>query len=237
MKERQFKMFKLIKRLRKNEETAPKGTDFKKYELEVIAVAYEKLGALMVFVQSWINQTETNWKLHVIHDGENEKFSQIMEEYQNRYPEQISFQCTKIRFNDYGHSLRQIGLKNASGDYVLLTNADNYYIPETVRYINAELDKAAHGKPDVLIFDMVHSHQNPGKQKAPSYSYFNVSFKRKYIDMGAAFISTELARKAGFSDKSFAADATYFEEVLKAKKESGQKLVVLKIPRVLFVHN
>ena len=60
-----------------------------------------------------------------------------MEEFQNRYPQKISFQCTKIRFNDYGHSLRQIGRKNASGDYVLFTNADNYYIPETVRYINA----------------------------------------------------------------------------------------------------
>lgn len=237
MRERQVKMFKLIKRLRKNEESVPKSIDCKKFELQVIAVVYERLGELIVFVQSWVNQTETNWKLHVIHDGENEKFIQIMEGFRKSHPQQISFQCTKTRFNDYGHSLRQIGLKNAVGDYVLLTNADNYYVPETVRYLNVELDKAGHAKPDVLIFDMVHSHQGPGKKKTPSYSYFNVSFKRKYIDMGAAFISTELARKAGFNDKSYEADATYFEAIIKAKKQLGQKLVVSKIPRVLFVHN
>lgn len=54
--------------------------------------------------------------------------------------------------------------------------------------------------------------------------------------MGAAIVSTELAQKAGFNDKSYAADASYFEAVSKAKKQSGKKLSVLKIPRVyLFI--
>ena len=230
-------MFHFIKRLRKSEEAVPRAADCKKFEFEVIAVAYKRFGELKVFVQSWINQTEKNWKLHVIHDGESKNFIKIMEEFRNNHPEQISFQCTDIRYNDYGHSLREMGLKNATGDYVLLTNADNYYIPETVKFLNVEIDKAESDKPDVLMFDMVHSHKNPGKQKKPSYSYFKVSFQRKYIDMGAAIVSTELAQKAGFDDKSYAADASYFEAVSKAKKQSGKKLAVLKIPRVLLVHN
>ena len=40
--------------------------------IDIIAVAFEKLGELKVFVQSWLNQTEKNWKLTVIHDGQNE---------------------------------------------------------------------------------------------------------------------------------------------------------------------
>ena len=230
-------MPQFIKRLMIRKKAIPAAADCKKFEFEVIAVAYKRFGELKVFVQSWINQTEKNWKLHVIHDGESKNFIKIMEEFRNNNPEQISFQCTDIRYNDYGHSLREMGLKNATGDYVLLTNADNYYIPETVKFLNVEIDKAESDKPDVLMFDMVHSHKNPGKQKKPSYSYFKVSFQRKYIDMGAAIVSTELAQKAGFDDKSYAADASYFEAVSKAKKQSGKKLAVLKIPRVLLVHN
>jgi glycosyltransferase involved in cell wall biosynthesis len=230
-------MFQFNKRRTMNEEAVCSATTYKKCEFEVIAVAYQRFGELKVFVQSWINQTEANWKLHVMHDGESEEFIKIMEEFRTSHPEQISFQCTDIRFNDYGHSLREIGLKNATGDYVLLTNADNYYIPETVKFLNVEIDKSNGDTPDVLIFDMIHSHENAGKQKKPSYSYFQVFFQRKYIDMGAAIVSTELAQKAGFVDKSYAADASYFEAISKVKKQSGKKLSVVKVPRVLLVHN
>ena len=42
-----------------------------KFTIHVISVAFERLGELKVFVQSWLNQTENNWKLTVIHDGKN----------------------------------------------------------------------------------------------------------------------------------------------------------------------
>ena len=37
-------------------------------KIHVIAVAFEKLGQLKIFVQSWINQTKENWILTVIHE-------------------------------------------------------------------------------------------------------------------------------------------------------------------------
>jgi hypothetical protein len=55
--------------------------------------------------------------------------------------------------------------------------------------------------------------------------------------MGAAIVATDLAKKAGFSDKSFAADATYFESVARKKNAGGEKLYIIKIPSVLLVHN
>ena len=216
----------------------------RKYTVSVIAVAYQRLGELKVFVQSWINQTEKNWTLTVIHDGENEEFSHIMKEFQNDHPSRISFQCTNTRFNDYGHSLREIGLKGAGGDYILITNADNYYVPKTLSFLNAALcpendvlSQANFEKPDVVMFDMVHSHQNPGTRVALSYSYFPVSYKRNEIDMGAAIVERKLAQRAGFIDKSYAADASYFEKILSEKIKLGTKLLIFKIPRVLLVHN
>ena len=50
-----------------------------KFTIHVISVAFERLGELKVFVQSWLNQTENNWKLTVIHDGKNDKFNEIMD--------------------------------------------------------------------------------------------------------------------------------------------------------------
>tara|TARA_E500000178_G_scaffold288304_1_gene290850 strand:- start:169 stop:378 length:210 start_codon:yes stop_codon:yes gene_type:complete len=67
-------MFQFIKRLGKSEQAVPRAEDCKKFEFEVIAVAYQRFGELKVFVQSWINQTEKNWKLHVIHDGDSKNF-------------------------------------------------------------------------------------------------------------------------------------------------------------------
>jgi len=189
-------------------------------EIEVIAVAYKRLDELKIFVQSWLNQTESNWTLTVIHDGFNENFIKIMEGFSEESPKKIRYKCTKIRHNDYGHSLREIGLKGASGDFVLITNADNYYIPKALKFINDAIEWASslNKFPDVLIFDMVHSHSNPGNRKSLSYSYFKVQYERNRIDIGAAIVSTSLARMAGFQDKSYSADASYFEEV-------GKKIV------------
>lgn len=201
-------------------------------KIHVIAVAYQKFGQLKVFVQSWLNQSQDNWMLTVIHDGPNDEFDLIMVDYKQQAPEKISFSNTENRFNDYGHSLRDLGLRNIRGDYVLLTNADNYFIPRAIEFVNEVF--IVH-RPDVVIFDMVHSHDLPGKRNLPAYSFFETSFKRNSIDMSAAIVKSYLAEKAGFRDKTFAGDATYFEDVVKAKYP--ESLSFAKIRRILFVHN
>jgi hypothetical protein len=201
-------------------------------KIHVIAVAYQKFGQLKVFVQSWLNQSQDNWILTVIHDGPNDEFDLIMTDYKQRMPEKILFFNTENRFNDYGHSLRDLGLKSIKGDYILLTNADNYFIPRAVEFVNEVF--ITHS-PDVVIFDMVHSHELPGGRNLPAYSFFETSFERNSIDMSAAIVKSYLAEKAGFRDKTFAGDATYFEDVMKAK--FPEHLSFVKIRRILFVHN
>jgi hypothetical protein len=143
----------------------------------------------------------------------------------------ITFSCTTQRYKDYGHSLREQGLARAGGDFILLTNADNYYVPRFIEFINDAIERT---DPDVLMFDMVHSHDNAGGRGTPAYSYFKTEFGRFQMDMGAALVRRVLAQKAGFHDKSHDADATYFENVMSIK---GQQTAVCKINRVLLVHN
>lgn len=65
--------------------------------------------------------------------------------------------------------------------------------------------------------------------------FFETQYQRGAIDMSAAIIKAELASAAGFRDKTHDGDATYFEDVLRASAPAS--LSVMKIPRILFVHN
>ena len=125
-----------------------------------------------------------------------------------------------------------MGLHGIEGEYVMLTNADNYFIPRAMEFLNEAIGQH---RPDVVLYDMIHSHNNPGTTNLPAYSYFQTKYERQCIDMSAAIVKSDLARAAGFSDKSHDADATYFENVARAKAPVA--LSVAKIHRVLFVHN
>jgi hypothetical protein len=201
-------------------------------KIHVIAVSYEKFGQLKVFVQSWINQTKNNWMLTVIHDGPSEEFNLIMKEYSSECQSRIEYLTTESRFNDYGHSLRDMGLKNIKGDYVLLTNADNYFIPKAIEFISEVFNEH---QPEIVLFDMVHSHNGPGGRDLPEYSYFETKFERRSLDISSAIVKASLAEKVGFRDKTHDGDASYFEDIMKLKGPEG--LSIAKISRVLFVHN
>lgn len=199
--------------------------------IDIVCVAYRRPGPLRVLVQCLLNQTAPNWRLRVYHDGPDAEVERVLQDASDGAPERVSYRMTEVRYNDYGHSLREIGLRECGGDYVLLTNDDNYYVPRFIEFATQAIVEA---DPDVVMFDMVHSHDNPGYRPVPGYSYFRTEYSRYNIDMGAALVRTPLAKAAGFRDKTFAGDATYFEDVARTKPTG---LKVCKVPRVLFVHN
>lgn len=199
--------------------------------IEVICVAYRRYGPLKILVQSFLNQTSGNWKLTVCHDGPDVEFDRVMREFAAGGDQRISYAHTPQRYNDWGHSLRAEGLRRATGDYVLLTNDDNYYVPRFAEFVTEAI--LAHA-PDVVHFDMIHSHDRPGGRPQPAYSYFPTVFKRLNLDIGAAVVRGDLARAAGFRDRTHDGDATYFEDV---QRMAGRPLNICKLNRVLFVHN
>lgn len=188
-----------------------------------------------MFCQSWINQTSEDWSLHCIHDGQNDEFDSVMKTFQNQHSG-IKYSSTMIRYNDYGHSLREIGLAQPyNSEYTLLTNCDNYFVPEAVDIMISTRDnnKRRGVGPDVIIFDIVHSHTNPGNRTQPKYNLFEVEFSRDNIDVSAAIVKTEIAKTIGFPDKGFAGDQTYFANIRKAYPSSR----VAKANHILVVHN
>ena len=84
---------------------------------------------------------------------------------------------------------------------------------------------------------MVHSHENPGNLRKPSYSYFPVEFKPLEIDISAALVKAEHAKAVGFRDKSFNGDQYYFSDLSNYIKSKNEYIKLDKINRILFVHN
>lgn len=202
------------------------------WTVEVICSAYQRLGPLKVLIQSFLNQTASNWMLHVIHDGPSKDFDILASEYEKMCCERLRFTSSDKRYNDFGHSLRELGLRESKGDYILITNDDNYYIPEYIHLMNLAIGA---GSPDIIMFDMIHSHEFPGNRIQESYMLFSTSFMCNSIDMGSALVKGDLARRANFGSKGFAADWEYFSSVV--EEAGSEPLKLAKVPKVLFVHN
>ena len=57
---------------------------------------------------------------------------------------------TERRYNDWGHSLRDMGIRKATGDYILHFNADNILYPEALEEIAKEIKRGPR------LFDQLH---------------------------------------------------------------------------------
>lgn len=192
-------------------------------KLEIVVVAYKRPSELSTLLNCFASQTNLDFLVKVYHDGQDPKMESLLQTFKALYPELIEFEMLPKRFNDYGHSLRAYGIQNAKCEYLLITNDDNYYVPTFVSEMITTIES---NRSDMVYCNMLHSHTF---YKAPFRTYL----KKGAIDIGAIVVRTELAKKVGWQDKSFAGDGTYCEELLQSKKD----IKVRKIRKTLFVHN
>ena len=73
----------------------------------------------------------------------------------------ISVTPTETRFNDWGHSLRDRGIRAASGDYIIHFNADNFLYPYALEELHRAINRPSYvfdnarramDTNDILIF-------------------------------------------------------------------------------------
>ena len=198
-------------------------------KLEIICTAYQRSIPLTCQLWSFAAQTRLDFKVVVYHDGPNkevEKAISIFKDSNDSF--ELEFRFTKTRHNDYGHSLREIGLLQSTSPFILLTNDDNYYTPPFVEEMLGPLER---NEADVVYCDMVHSHKILDLPNPIGYQTLKTEPRLNRIDIGAFVFRAEIGKKVGFIDKSFAADGIFFESML----EVGANLK--KIEKTLFVHN
>lgn len=189
-------------------------------KLDIIIVAYNRPNELKTIINCFKSQTNQNFKVTIIHDGPNDQlYKELLNE--NYLTDQYKFITTENRANEFGHNLRDLGLKKyVDLEWVLLTNDDNYYCPVFVDKVLKEINYY-----DVICFNMIHSHQN--------YSPFKSEFKYCGIDIGSFIVKSEIAKKVGFNHRDFCADGRFVEEI----KNFYPNLKIKYLPEYLFIHN
>ena len=198
--------------------------------LTIVVVTYKMPDALNCLLSSLECQTLQNFDVIVLHDGADDATRKIATERPSARRVLLRYIETDVRHNDYGHSLRDAGIAQASGDFLLITNGDNYYPPRFVEYV---FDAIETHRLDMAIWNLVHSHADPGGLRATSYTPFSTFPVAWRIDIGSMLVRTTIAKRVGFRDKSHDGDTTYLNDVL----EHGGSLRIGKVDKTLMVHN
>jgi hypothetical protein len=145
-------------------------------------------------------------------------------------PWPVPIVCTQRRFNDWGHSLRDLGIRAATGDYVVHLNADNVLYPNALEEIAKEIARPPRlydlqGQPldtgDIIIYPV----RMFGLQKFREHT---VQFKGtpdfyliltgtppavRNIDCMQLVMRRELwLREGGWHDKRFEGDGHLYEQ-------------------------
>ena len=166
-------------------------------------------------------QTHENWTLHLIHDGP--QFAPIRNGEWCR-DDRVDISSSPERFNDWGHSLRAAAVVPDAADFVVHTNADNYYVPAFLQ----EMLAAANGHAGSYC-DMIHSHVFPPQTKP--YHLRQSRMKCNWIDCGALMVRADLAISTPWISRRFAADWDWIAALLQKTTD------FVHVPLPLFVHN
>lgn len=192
--------------------------------IEFVIPTYNRTDLLMTCISSIVSQTNPNWKIHVVVDGSpshiKDEINKIEQYYQ--LDNRIRFTYLTERYNDWGHTPRNIGLEQATEDWVVMTGEDNYYTPVFV-------DEMLKGSTNAhfVFCSMVHNWV--------SREYIPVDCKVEYgkIDIGCFMVRTNMAQKLKLDTKINQADWFFVEDFM--NKYPGARYN--KVNKILYVHN
>jgi len=86
-------------------------------------------------------QTNQNFELILLHDGPKaHSYKNELNEQQLNFIDQVI--VTDQRFNDWGHTLRDMGIRAAKGDYIVHFNADNVLFPHALERLAFHADQS-----------------------------------------------------------------------------------------------
>lgn len=192
-------------------------------KIEFIIPTYNRTNHLMCLLNSLCAQRSEDWVAHVIADCPPEgTLDKIIKYFEGH--EKIKFTILPKRYNDWGHTPRNIGLQMSNEEWVVLTGEDNYYVPVFVDNFLT----AANENPDsnFIFCDMVHNWVN--------FDYIHVKSMVKYgrIDIGNFASKTKFAKQLKLDTTIAQSDWLFVDEYVNKFPSS-----MIYLPKTLYVHN
>ena len=192
-------------------------------KLQVLCVAYNRPIELMELCLCFLRQTNPNWELTIMYDGVVPK--QIQDIMNLFGDERIHFTHSEKRNQLWGHPNRKTMLEALQcdpGDFVLMTNDDNVYVPI---FVDVMLEAA--NNAGIVMCDTLHSYTR--------YTPHISELRECGIDMGAFIVRADVAKAVGFNHTHFSADGRYAQECGAYCKKID--LPIRHVKHLLFIHN
>lgn len=106
-------------------------------KVSVIVPVYNQEKYLDECIESIINQSYNNLEIILVDDGSTDNSLEICKKYKKQDKR------IKLIHKENGglSSSRNAGLKEATGDYIMFCDSDDYFLPDTVKLMEAEITK------------------------------------------------------------------------------------------------
>lgn len=129
-----------------------------------------------------------------------------------------------------GHSTRAPGIEAATGDWIVLTNADNYFVSGWLDRLVTNIASYA----GLIFWNCVNNLWTWNKQGG-DVARMGCQIKRGWIDLSCVAVRSEIAKKVGFPWTHYDADFDYIKACTLECERLGLKTV--HIPEILSIHN
>jgi glycosyltransferase involved in cell wall biosynthesis len=191
--------------------------------IEFIIPTYSRTNHLITIVGSILSQTNPNWKIHIVGDCVPNSNLELIHSFLNMINDsRIRFTNLPERYNDWGHTPRNYGLKESTLEWTIMTGEDNYYVPSFVDNMLKMGDKK-----HFVFCSMVHNWIED------NYIPINSEIKYGKIDIGCYMFKTNMGKKLKLDTKISEADWLFIEDFNKKYPLA----IFGKVNKLLYVHN
>ncbi len=166
---------------------------------------------LRLFLLSFRRQRYENWEVVAVTDGPNRAAAELVEELNDP---RIRLIETEKPLGLWGHPYRQLGLDACRGQFIGMSNDDNYYVPGYLEQMIFALENA-----DLATCYTVHS-------------YFGWEMLSANADLGCWLARASLVRQVPWKGVDLYSDRDYIAALEEVAKDR-----VAIVERPLFVHN
>ena len=185
--------------------------------LSMVVAAYESPDSLLCLLYSFRSQSYDNWEAIVVHDGPGATTREAILRLNDSRVRLIE---TEERKGGWGHPWRDLGLKASTGDYVGMSNDDNWYAPV---YFETMLHEATTKNADFVYCNMIHSFMG--------WMPLATQPRKQWLDLGAWICKGETVRTTDWTDMAIDGDGTYIDALVAKSK------TIAHVPNFMFVHN
>ncbi len=147
--------------------------------LSIIIPVYNSYNKIEKCLDSIESQTNLNFEVIFVDDASTDKTYQYLEEYLKRT--NIKYKLIGNKENKGPGAARNIGLMNATGEYVTFIDSDDYIRNDTVNILYGIYSNS---KPDCICFDYIRKEYNSEKKvrMIDNVDYGDVKIKKAFVN-------------------------------------------------------